>query len=409
MSKNSFMSNNIKKSIEFASWVIFYPDLFLDMLKPERGGITLNADQRIVLRMLTRFHSVYGCFPRGWSKTMLGIIAMFIVCIVYPRTGFALTAQTRESSAKLIKNKVREIFIFYPLFVNELAKEFKPTTDDAEVLFKNGSSIVNLANSQTSKGSRKERLVVEEAALLNNDLYNDVLEPVVEVPRMTSGVAAVNNPYELSGQINFLTTPAWKNSDEFNRNLRMIEGMSNLNGQMVVGADWRLACWYGRGSSKAKMMQRMRDMPKVSFDQNYGGTWTGAVDGALVNADDLIACMTIETPLFEREHMDDEYYIGVDVARSENSKNNQSYAVVVRVVREKSQNRITSLEVVHMLHISNNKNFTQQAIEVKKLKIAFGAKMVIVDGNVLGKGLIDELLKENKDTLTDTEIGRAHV
>jgi hypothetical protein len=45
-------------------------------------------------------------------------------------------------------------------------------------------------------------------------------------------------------------------------------------------------------------------------------------------------------------------------------------------------------------------NFTSQAIEIKKIKKLFNAKMVVVDGNGLGVGLIDELLKENLDNAT---------
>jgi ribonucleoside-diphosphate reductase alpha chain len=63
--QTSSFEKNLSKYIEFASWLLFYPDLFLDLIKPKEGGINLHSDQRIFLRCATRFFSIYGCFPRG--------------------------------------------------------------------------------------------------------------------------------------------------------------------------------------------------------------------------------------------------------------------------------------------------------------------------------------------------------
>lgn len=61
----SIFGENLYKYIEFSSWVNWYPDLFLDMITPESGGIKLHSDQRIYLRSILRFVSTYGVFPRG--------------------------------------------------------------------------------------------------------------------------------------------------------------------------------------------------------------------------------------------------------------------------------------------------------------------------------------------------------
>ena len=75
--------------------------------------------------------------------------------------------------------------------------------NDALVKFKNGASITNLANAQTSKGRRKHRIKIEESALLNNTLYEDALEPITEVPRTTCGNLAIVDPEEMNYQIHF--------------------------------------------------------------------------------------------------------------------------------------------------------------------------------------------------------------
>ena len=42
--KESPLERNLGKYIDFASWMIWYTDLFLDLIKPEEGGINLNSD-----------------------------------------------------------------------------------------------------------------------------------------------------------------------------------------------------------------------------------------------------------------------------------------------------------------------------------------------------------------------------
>ena len=51
--------------------------------------------------------------------------------------------------------------------------------------------------------------------------------------------------------------------------------------------------------------------------------------------------------------------------------------------------------------MSNALNFSTQACIIKRTKEKYHAKMVVVDGNGLGIGLVDELMKENYDPKTN--------
>ena len=44
--------NNLDKWVNFISWARWNPDLFLDLITPETGGIRLDLDQRVFLRSL---------------------------------------------------------------------------------------------------------------------------------------------------------------------------------------------------------------------------------------------------------------------------------------------------------------------------------------------------------------------
>ena len=73
--------------------------------------------------------------------------------------------------------------------------------------------------------------------------------------------------------------------------------------------------------------------------------------------------------------------------------------------RSADKSRIVSIDVVNIIKIPNILNFTAQAIKVKQIFKKYNAKAVVVDGNGLGAGLIDELLKESFDPITEESIG----
>jgi len=200
------------------------------------------------------------------------LMGMYHTAIFYPDIELSMTAQTRENAAKLVDEKHREIIKFYPLMANEI-KKFSSSKDDAEIIFTSGGRIDILANQQSTKGARRKRLNIEESALLNSDLFQDVLEPIVNVPRRTVGREAVVNPEELNGQINFFTTSWFRGSDEYERNLKMVDDMANLTGTLVIGSDWQLAASCGRGEPKSKILEKKAKLSPTFFAMNYESKW----------------------------------------------------------------------------------------------------------------------------------------
>lgn len=138
---DSVFGKNLYKYVQFCSWARWWPDLFLDLIKPETGGITLHPDQRIYLRCIMRFVSLYGVFPRGYSKTYTEVLAMYLTSIFYPGIELAMTAQTKENAAELIRDKHNEIMKHFPMLINEIKSKPKFSKNDAEVNFKSDSKI----------------------------------------------------------------------------------------------------------------------------------------------------------------------------------------------------------------------------------------------------------------------------
>lgn len=402
---DSIFGSNLYNYYEFISWARWNADLFIDLFKTEQSNFNLHLDQRVFLRSDVRFMNMYGTFSRGYAKTFNEVLSSVIVAILFPGIELAISAQTKENAADLLKSKFNEIRKKYPLLENELACEPKFSKGESVITFKNGSTIDAIANAQSTKGQRRRRLKIEEAALLNNVLYEDALEPVTEVPRYTVGKLGTVDPEELNQQIHFFTTSGFRGSDEYYRSLKMYDDMCDLKGQIVLGSSWMLPCWFGRGSNKSQILKKKKNSSPIAFAQNYEQEWVGSSDGALVDINKLMSCRTLTTPMICSDKMDEEFYLGVDVARSEKKSNNQSSIAVGRVLRNKETNRIVSIEIPNIITVSNSMNFTAQACLVKNMKNAFKAKAVIADGNGLGSGLIDELLKESVDIITGEYLG----
>lgn len=393
----SQLRSNLDKYVDFLSWARWYPDLFLDLIKPKTGGIKLHSDQRTFMRVAVRFASLYGVYPRGWGKTFNEEIVMFVMCVLFPGIEFSLTAQTKENAAELLKDKYNDILKKYPWFKNEIF-DSKFSKNDAEIKFVNDSRIDVLANSQASKGQRRHIIMIEESALLDDFTFQDALFPIVEHGRPTVGKLGIINPEELNQKVNFFTTAGFRGSDEFNRSIRMIDEMMECTGQMVMGSDWHLGCWYGRGSTKQQILNKKKSMSPTAFAQNYESKWVGSTDGAVVDITKLLKLRTLSVPENESDGHS-EYYVSMDVARSQKSSNNQSSIAVLKIIRNKEQ-RIVSIKLVNIINLPNGLNFTSQAIEFKRIRNIYNAKKAICDENGLGKGLVDELLKQHIDPIT---------
>lgn len=67
IANEDIFQKNINKWIKFVQYMKFYPDIFYDLIKSEKGGLRLDMDQRVFLRSLSRFVNTYACYPRGYG------------------------------------------------------------------------------------------------------------------------------------------------------------------------------------------------------------------------------------------------------------------------------------------------------------------------------------------------------
>ena len=197
----------------------------------------------------------------------------------------------------------------------------------------------------------------------------------------------------------------------------MVRNTGDLKGTFVFGSDWRIPIHFGR--QKRSVINKARQGNVTRFRQNYLCDWIGASSGALINISKLMKARTISVPEMEcpkdkRGNLElAEYVIGVDVARSSSESNNKTAIVVLKIIRN-TKGVIRQVHVVNIIEPPNGLNFKEQSIIVKQVFYKYGGhhemsksrvKAVVVDGNTVGKGLIDRLLEDVADPETNEELG----
>lgn len=408
------VSKHLKEFAELTSFLRWMPDIFWDMYKPERGGLTFDLHQRVMLRCLARFGENYFCAPRGISKTLVHVMGQYHTCCCFPNITTSITASTKESAVKIWKDKHDEILRFYPSFADNI-KKANFSKDYGCVEFVNGSVIDSLANSQQSKGLRRRRGGLEESALIDKETYDDAIEPIFNIsrPTMTGEIDAE----ELNGQINRYSTSGYKNSDEYEQILKVLADMKNLKGSFVFGSDWAIPIHFGR--QKMTTINKARNRNIVRFRQNYLCDWIGVSNGGLINISKLIKSRNLNEiemacTLDKRGNLElNEYVISADIARSESDNNNKTAIAVLKIIRSKS-GMIRQVKLVNIVEPPNGLNFEEQSNVIKRIFYKYGGnldlnksrvKAIIIDSNSIGQGVVEELLKESTDPDTNEELG----
>ena len=128
----------------------------------------------------------------------------------------------------------------------------------------------------------------------------------------------------------------------------MLDEMAELKGVCVLGSDWQLACEYGRGETKTQILSKKEKLSPVFFATNYQSLWVGNCDNCLVDINKLMELRVLPKSELKGDGKS-EYYIGVDVARSTKSSNNQTSISIGKVKIDKN-NRVKHIQLVNLIN-----------------------------------------------------------
>ena len=379
-----------------------YPDMFIDFLQ-DGGDPTRERKlkfyfyQRVFLRAAMRYKYVYMVFPRAYSKSFLSVMVLMCRCVLYPRSKLFVTSGGKEQAAGIIKEKVTEICTLVPAFERELDKrpgKTKEGKDYCQYMFKNGSYFDNIAARESSRGKRRHGGLIEECVGVDGEILSTVIIPTMNVSRLCMDGSTQPDETLNKSQI-YVTTAGWKNTFAYDKLIQLLVWMiTEPKKAIVMGGTWRIPVLM-------KLLDKnfLQDLKKdgtfneASFAREYESKWSGTVADAFFNGEVFDRNRVLQKPEYEhsgRSSVASYYILSVDVGR----KGCDSVVCVFKVTPQQMGGAIKSLVNIYTF---SDEHFEDQAIRLKKLFYKYKAKRVVIDGNGLGIGLVDYMIKSQVD------------
>lgn len=166
-----------EKRERFILWVTFYRRnihrFILDMM-----GVKLYPYQIIWIYLMSVSPFFVAVASRSSAKSF--IVACFVVArsILYSNNISLISATTLKQAGLIVSNKIAWLRENSPLCAMEI-KTLTANNNLYEVNFHNGSKIVVVAANEGSRGWRSNDLIVDEYAIANKEIVDQVLKPTL--------------------------------------------------------------------------------------------------------------------------------------------------------------------------------------------------------------------------------------
>ena len=384
-----------------------YPDLFVDFMcrgtaeeDPEDDTFHFYYYQRVFLRAAMRHQYVYCVFPRAYSKSFLSVMVLMIRCILFPRSNLFVTSGGKEQAASILHDKVTEICTLIPAFSREIDWRRGKTLegkDKVKYCFKNGSTLDNIAARESSRGQRRHGGLVEECVGVDGQILQEVIIPIMAIARRAMDGSVHQDETINKSQI-YVTTAGWKNTFPYDKLISFLVRMVTQPDRCIIlGGTWRTPVEVGLQSKTfIKDQKEEGTYNEASFAREYESVWSGTVEDAFFNGDSFDRCRILNQP--EREASGrigkNQYYcLSVDVGR-------KGCDTVVCAWKVSPQPQGPSLKNLINIYTLSDEHFEDQAIKLKKLFYRYKARRMVIDGNGLGIGLVDYMVKQQVDSET---------
>ena len=388
---------NLRKMIAFFRE---YPDYFVDFMKGPDSTFRFYFYQRVFLRIIMRHRYVYATFPRAYSKSFLSVLCLMIRCVLYPNSELFVTTGGKEQARSITLAKLDEICRLLPFFETEINWErgkTRKTKDSVEYVFKNGSKINILKAGETSRGQRRTGGLMEECILIDGDILNEVIIPTTNVDRLLPD--GTRHPEEITNKSQiYITTAGWKNSFAYDKLIELlVQSLIEPDMVMVMGGTYETPVTEGLlNADFVTQLELQGTFNEESFDREYRSIWSGDRSNAFYSAEKFDKHRVLNQAEYEfskRNNKSAFYVLGVDVGRI-------GCTTEVCVFKVMPQPTGTALKSLVNLFAYEAEDFEQQAIHLKKLFYKYRAKVIAIDANGLGVGLIDFMTKAQIDPET---------
>ena len=399
----TYLENNKLNIGNAMSIFTAYPDIYLDLIKPQDSSFGLFFYQRITLRALMRFKDIYVTAPRAFSKSFITILALILQCIFMPGTKRFICAPNKTQAAQIAKEKIVEIYDRWPLLRKEvIGGEISDTPgnfgkDYVTLKFRNGSQFDVVGALDSQRGGRRHGGLVDETRDHEEAPINEVVLPLMNVSRRLPDNTV--NEKEPNQQRIFMTSAGVKTSFAYDLLIDdFIDCIIHPDSTFVFGCDYRVPVLHNLlDKTYINKLRTSSSFSEDSFAREYASIWSGSSEEAWFNFDKMTKYRKIKNPethAISRANSEQFYLLSVDVGRL----NDQTVCCVFRVNVSGDGKYYATLVNLYVLgRTAETKPFRIQAMDIKKIMRKFNPREVVIDTNGLGLGIADEMIQEQVD------------
>lgn len=196
----------------------------------------------------------------------------------------------------------------------------------------------------------------------------------------------------------YVTTAGWKNTFAYEKLMMiLLEQITQSDRSVIMGGTWRVPV--AEGLLAKNFVQQLKldgTYNDSSFGREYESEWSGDAENAYFSSEVFDKYRILNQPEYEfsgRSSKSAYYVLGIDVGR----KGCNTECVIIKVTPQPQGRAIKSVVNIYSWE---EEHFEQQAINIKRLFFKYNAQICAIDGNGLGIGLMDYMVKAQIDPKT---------
>lgn len=296
--------------------------------------------------------------------------------------------------------------------------DIKTGQNETEVIFKNGSSFITTASSESARGLRSTILIIDEFRLVKKDILDSVLVPT-EIVRQAPYLKnkkyehLVENPREY-----YLSSAYFKSHWMFNTIRQALKDNYEGKGAVLFSTDYCTTIKHG--IKTREQMRKARQMTdEMSWMMEYENLMIGGAENQFYSFELVNSAQKIEKAWYPktleeyvmnkktrfgdiRKQNGEIRVVAMDVALSKSTKTTKNDFSVIKCIRAlQTGEKYERLEVY--TESFEGIDTTSQAIRIRQIMEDFDADYLCIDARTYGTSIIDELGKIIYDKERDKE------
>ena len=266
--------NNFERIIDYVTFYRRNIPVFVEhYLK-----IPLHWYQIIWLYLLNMYISVVIIAGRASAKSFVIAIFSCAKCILYPNTKVVIASGSKKQASLIVKEKIQKELMPKSENLRREIETIKTSTNDIEVVFRNGSSIVVVVGGEGALGYRSTVLIFEEFKRIPKYIVDKVLKPF-QITRPSQfrtneecekyGVKYKENDEFLEEAVNIYISSAAPTSHWMGKLLKdTVSSKYGDNSACMLATDYSIALKHAI-KTRAQLIEAKRSTDPITWREEY--------------------------------------------------------------------------------------------------------------------------------------------